>query len=266
MRIAVCIKQVPASNEVAVDPETHTLIREKTGTTMNPSDFNALEMALEIKEKLGEEEPCEIIAITMGPSSAEEELRTAIAMGVDEGCLLTDRCFAGGDTIATARTLAKGIEALGGVDLVIAGAESSDGATGQVGPMLAEAMGIPQAILVQRIESVKKDEIEVVKKFRQASVRLKMRLPAVITTVYGSNEPRLTTLRSRMAAKKKELKIFTNGELKLDKNTVGLSGSPTVVTDSFQPEQTSTSHFLSGDGHEIAVQILELVEKERGNG
>lgn len=265
MRIAVCIKQVPASSEVAVDPVTHTLIREKSGTTMNPSDLNALEMALEIKEKLEGMEPCEIVAVTMGPSSAEEELRTAIAMGVDEGCLLTDRCLAGGDTIATSRTLARGIEILGSVDLILTGAESSDGATGQVGPMLAEALKFPHAIFVQRVEKVNKDEIEVVKKFRQSLVRLKIKLPAVITTVYGCNEPRLATLRSRMAAKKKELKVFTNVDLKLDEHTVGLSGSPTVVTDSFLPEYQPTSHFLKGDSQEVARQILELIEKERGN-
>ena len=141
MKLAVCIKQVPSSSEVSVDPVTHNLIREKSGTMMNPSDLNALEMALGIKEE--NQGVCETAAITMGPPGAQEELRTAMAMGIDRGCLLTDRCLAGGDTIATARALAKGLSRLGTYDLILAGAESSDGATGQVGPMLAEAMGLP---------------------------------------------------------------------------------------------------------------------------
>ena len=152
MKLAVCIKQVPASSEVSVDPVTHNLIREKSGTMMNPSDLNALEMALGIKEE--NQGVCETAAITMGPPGAQEELRTAMAMGIDRGCLLTDRCLAGGDTIATARALAKGLSRLGTYDLILAGAESSDGATGQVGPMLAEAMGLPHVSSVQRIEKV----------------------------------------------------------------------------------------------------------------
>lgn len=265
MKLAVCIKQVPSSNEVAVDPVTHTLVREKSGTMINPSDLNALEMALEIRENLTEGEDCGITAVTMGPASAQEELRGAVAMGADEGCLLTDRSFAGGDTIATARVLAEGIRKLKDVDLILAGAESSDGATGQVGPMLAEALGIPHVSSVQKIEKICGKEAIVQKKFHQSAVRIQVKLPAVMTVVYGCNEPRLATLRSRMAAKKKELMIYTNEQLEIPENETGLLGSATVVTDSFQPERTGNGNLLSGSPSEIAGMILDLVEKERGN-
>ena len=263
MKLAVCIKQVPSSSEVSVDPVTHNLIREKSGTMMNPSDLNALEMALGIKEE--NQGVCETAAITMGPPGAQEELRTAMAMGIDRGCLLTDRCLAGGDTIATARALAKGLSRLGTYDLILAGAESSDGATGQVGPMLAEAMGLPHVSSVQRIEKVSEGEIQVLKKFHQSAVRLRVKLPAVVTVVYGCNDPRLPPLRSKMAAKKKEIVVYTNEELQIPKELAGLQGSPTMVTESFLPERVQTENFLTGNAREIAQKILELVEKERGN-
>lgn len=265
MKIAVCIKQVPSSSDVMVDPVTHTLKREKAGTTMNPSDLNVLEAALCVKENWECPVPCEITAITMGPPSAQEELRTAIAMGADEGCLLTDRALAGGDTIATARALAEGIRKIGPVDLILAGSESSDGATGQVGPMVAEALGLPHVTMVQKIERISEREVEVVKRFHHSEVRVSIKLPAVFTFVYGCNDPRLPTLRSKMAAKKKELSVLTNEELGIPRQEAGLEGSPTVVMDSFLPETQKVGSFLTGDAREIAEKMLELIEREREN-
>ncbi len=272
MRIIVCIKQVPSSSEVTVDPVTNNLIREKSGTMMNPSDLNALEAALQLREQIqknqgqngGEEHTCKIAAITMGPPGAQDVLRTALAMGVDEAYLLTDRMFGGSDTIATAQVVAAGIEKCGDFDLIIAGAESSDGATGQVGPMVAEQLSIPHISSVQEMEIQEKGLI-LVKKFRQSKVKLKTSFPALVTVGYGANEPRLTTLRSNMAAKKKQITVFTNEELQLSAAQAGAAGSTTVVTDSFRPQVVDTCELISGNAREIASQILALIEKERGD-
>ncbi len=268
MKIIVCIKQVPSSSEVTVDPVTNNLIREKAGTMMNPSDLNALEAALQLKEQILSDKSakgdCKITAITMGPPDAQEVLRTAMAMGVDEACLLTDRYFGGSDTIATSQVVAAGIRKYGEFDLIFAGAESSDGATGQVGPMVAERLSIPHISSVEEIK-LEDQELILIRKFRQIRIKLKASLPALVTVGYGSNEPRLTTLRSNMAAKKKEITVFTNEELQLPLDRIGAAGSPTVVTESFRPQIINTCEFLSGDAREIAGKILALIEKERGD-
>ncbi len=265
MRIVVCIKQVPSSGDVTVDPVTHNLVREKAGSMLNPSDYNAIEAALLLREQLSESgSDCKVAAVTMGPPDAQEVLRTAMAMGADEACLLTDRQFAGGDTIATATVLAAGIEKYGAYDLIIAGAESSDGATGQVGPMVAERLSIPHIAMVQEMEAAT-DSLIAVKKMNGTRIKLKASMPALVTVRYGANEPRLATLRSRMAAKKKPIVTYTNEELGLPRSAIGAEGSPTVVTESFRPEIVNTCEFMTGNPKEIARQMLALIEKERGN-
>jgi electron transfer flavoprotein beta subunit len=264
MDIAVCVKQVPASNNVCVDPVTHALLRDSAESMLNPADANALEEALVLRERYGGR----VVAFTMGPLSAEKELRTAVAMGADDAVLITDKLFAGSDTVATAKVLAEGIRRGGPFDLVLTGSESSDGATGQVGPMLAEYMSLPHVTDMQKIETIETDEetssLIGSKRFGNDRARVRVSLPAVLTMSYGCNDPRLTTFASQIASKKKPVGRYTNSDLALPPETVGLEGSPTVVLDSYEPEKDKNAIFLVGSPDEIASKILSLIEEKGG--
>ncbi|MDR1874600.1 MAG: electron transfer flavoprotein subunit beta/FixA family protein [Synergistaceae bacterium] len=257
MNIAVCIKQVPVSNNVSVDPVTHSLVRDSAENTLNPADANALEEAISLKERYGGK----VVAFTMGPPAADKALRTAAAMGADELVLITDRVFAGSDTLATARVLAASVGRYGAFDLILAGSESSDGATGQVGPMIAEFMALPHLTELKSVEAVEAGCLRGVKKFKNGGAQVRVRLPAVLTLSYGCNEPRLPTFASQIAAKKKNVTVHTNEDLALPGDAVGLSGSPTEVIDSFEPEKKKNAAFLSGSPAEIAEKILSLIEE-----
>ena len=262
MDIAVLIKQVPVSNDVSVDPETHALIRSSSEGMINPADLNAIEAAMVLKEQTGGK----VAVFTMGPTDAEKALRDAMALGCDESCLITDRCLAGGDTIATAKVLARSIEKYGKFDLILIGALSADGATGQVGAMVAEYMGIPHVAEIQGLsyDEDDKDCITAVKKYQGMEWKIKAALPALVSVCFGSNEPRLATLRSKRAAKNKPLEVYTNADLKMAADEIGLPGSPTMVTDSFQPESTRRAQMLSGTPEELAAKLKELIEIEKG--
>lgn len=262
MDIAVLIKQVPVSNAVSVDPETHTLIRGSTEGMINPTDLNAIEQAVLLKEQTGGR----VVVFTMGPPDAEKSLRDALALGCDESCLVTDRCLGGGDTIATAKTLAQSIQKYGTFDLLLCGALSADGATGQVGAMTAEYLTIPHVSEISGLDydDSSPGEIAVIKKYQHQEWHLRASLPALFTVCFGSNEPRLATLRSKRAAKSKPLAIYSNAELQLPVSEVGLSGSPTLVTDSFAPERNNQVEMLTGTDSEIANKIKELIKTEKG--
>ena len=262
MNIAVLIKQVPVSNNVSVDPETHALVRGSSEGMINPADLNAIEEAIKLKEKTNGE----VVVFTMGPPDAEKSLRDAMAIGCDKGCLITDRVFAGGDTIATANVIAKAIEKYGKFDLILCGALSSDGATGQVGAMVAEYLNIPHVAEIQGIDNCSKenDIIEVSKKYHGAVVKIQCELPALVTVCFGCNEPRLATLRTKRAAKNKPLEIYTNKELVIDEKCIGLIGSPTVVIDSFAPDKIRKANIILGTPQEKAKKIIELIENEKG--
>lgn len=262
MKIAVLIKQVPVSNNVSVDPETHALVRGTSEGMINPADLNAIEEAIKLKEQHGGE----VVVFTMGPTDAEKALRDAMAMGCDKSCLITDRAFAGGDTIATAKVIAKSIETYGQFDLILCGALSSDGATGQVGAMVAEYLNIPHVAEIQGVvcRCDEKSSIEVLKKYQGTRVRLKCELPALVTVSFGCNEPRLATLRTKRAAKSKPMEFYTNRELNMAAEDIGLTGSPTIVTDSFAPEHTKKATIIQGNPKEMANKIMELIENEKG--
>ncbi len=262
MKIAVCIKQVPVSNDVSVDPITHALVRDSSEATVNPADFNALEEAIILKQKTNGQ----VVVFTMGPPSAEKALRTALSMGCDEACLITDRCFAAGDTVATSKVLVAGIKRYGEFDLILTGALSSDGATAQVGSMVAEYLGIPHISEIRSLcyHAEMGQTIEATKNYLQTTFRMSTTLPALLTVSFGCNEPRLTTLRSQQAARKKEITVYSNAELQMKPTDVGLPGSPTMVVDSWQPENVKKASFLSGNAEELAKTILDLIEKEKG--
>lgn len=262
MNIAICIKHVPVSNDVSVDPVTHALVRENMEGMVNPADLNAIEAAVALKEKTG----ARLVVFTMGPREAEKSLRTAISMGCDEAVLVTDRCFAGADTVATSLVLASALRHYGDFDLILAGAQTSDGATGQVGPMIAAQLGIPH---ISDAQSVYPDEkggrISAEKKHMDSRVLLSSATPVLVTMSFGCNTPRFPTLRAQLAANKKEITACGNAELGLPDDSVGLAGSPTEVIDSFQPERGKKAEMLSGNAREIAAKLLSLIEKEKGS-
>ena len=260
MDIAVLIKQVPVSNDVSVDPETHALVRASSEGMINPADLNAIEAAMVLKEQT----EGKVVVFTMGPPDAEKALRDAMALGCDESVLLSDRCLGGADTIATAKPLARAIEKYGKFDLILSGALSSDGATGQVGAMVAEYLNIPHISEISAIKYEGNDTIQAVKKYQGEEVVIEAQLPALMTVCFGCNEPRLATLRTKRAAKTKPLEVYTNAELQFAETEIGLSGSPTIVTDSFSPERTRKATMLKGTAEEMAAKIRELIEIEKG--
>ncbi|HSB05396.1 MAG TPA: electron transfer flavoprotein subunit beta/FixA family protein, partial [Thermodesulfobacteriota bacterium] len=233
MKIAVCIKQVPDSTEVKINPETNTLIREGVASITNPFDEFAVEEALLTKEKYG----AEVHVITMGPPQALEVLKNALAVGSDKVYLVSDSAFAGADTLATAYTLAKTIEKIGGVDLVICGKQAIDGDTAQVGPGIATRLGIPQLTYVSKVREidVANKKIVVERMLENGREVVESSLPVLITVVKDINEPRLPSLLGIKKAAKAQIPKLTAKDIEVDENKVGLKGSPTWVSKIFTP-------------------------------
>jgi len=249
MNLIVCIKQVPDTTEIRIDPDTNTLIREGVESIINPFDFYALEEALRLKEKYGGK----VTALSMGPPQVESALREAVSLGVDEIILLTDRKFAGADTWATSLTLAEAIKKLGEYDLIFFGQQAIDGDTAQVGPGVAAHLKIPQTCFVRSIESLENDKIVVQRLMEDGYDRIEMGLPAALTVVKDINTPRLPSLRGKRTAKKAELIIWNADDLNLNEDIVGLNGSPTQVIKIFSPE-------LRKDGAKHELPAEELVD------
>ncbi len=259
LRIVVCVKQVPATQEVKIDPERGTLIREGIEVETNPFDLNALEEAIRLKEKLGGE----VIAISMGPPQAESTLREAIAMGADEAILLCDKAMAGADTLATAYTLACAIMKIGGFDLVICGEKTTDGDTAQVGPEVAENLGIPFVPYVRRIEEVGRGYLIVHRETEEGYQVVRVPIPCLLTVTKDINQPRLPTLRDKLRAKKAEIKIWTAEDLSdvCKVSRFGFQGSPTRVIKVETPPEPKRGEVIRGDPKELAKKLVEkLIE------
>ncbi len=256
MNIIVCIKQVPGTTKVKIDPKTNTLVREGIKNILNPFDTYALEEGIRIKERYRGK----VTAITMGPPQAEEVLREAIALGVDQAILLSDSAFAGADTLATAYTLARAIDKLNPPDLIICGRQTIDGDTGQVGPELAEMLGIPFLAYVSKIENIESGYMRVQRMVEDGHEVIETTLPAVITVVKEINIPRLPSLRGLAKAKSAVLPVWTAQDLGVDKNMVGLSGSATRVIKIFFPQRERRGELLQGD---LETQVESLIDKLR---
>ncbi len=255
LRIVVCVKQVPETTESAkINPETGTLMREGVASITNPFDMYALEEALRIKEK--QEGDHEVVALSMGPPQAQEMLKEALALGCDRAVLLSDRAFAGADTLATAYTLARAIETLGGCDLVLCGKQAVDGDTAQVGPGVAEELDIPHATYVRKIASLSPQAIEVERLVEGGIEQVEMTMPALLTVVKEINEPRLPSLRGIMKAKRMEVTVWDAAELAVDAERVGLAGSPTEVVKVFTPQLEKDTQILEGSPDEQAKQLI----------
>ena len=259
MNVIVCLKQVPGTTEVKIDPQTNTLIRRGIKNIINPFDTYALEEGVRIKERWGGE----VTVVTMGPPQAEEALREAISLGVDKAILLSDSAFAGADTWATAYTLAKAIEKLGQHDIVICGRQTIDGDTGQVGPEMAEMLGVPFVAYVSQIEEIADGYMRVQRMVEEGHEVIEAPLPAVITVVKEINVPRLPSLRGIAKSKSATIPVWTAAELGADEAMVGLSGSATRVIKVFFPQRSRQGEVLQGDPES---QVESLIGKLRDGG
>lgn len=256
MHVVVCIKQVPGTTKVAINPETNTLIRDGVEAIINPFDENALEAALALKDKAG----ARVTVICMGPPQAETALRESLARGADDVVLLCDRAFAGSDTWATSYALAQGIRKLDKVDMVLCGKQAIDGDTAQVGPGIAEFLQWPVVTYVRKID-LDGGKVRLERVFEDGYEKIEAQLPVVCTIVKEMNVPRMASLKGRMAAKKAQLKVLTAEAAAADPAEIGLKGSPTRVVKIFTPpRKTSGEKF---DGSEALVAARWIVGKLR---
>ena len=258
MNIIVCIKQVPDTTDVRIDPETNTLIRSGVACIVNPFDMYAVEEGVRLKEKFGGK----VTVLTMGPPQAEEALRETISLGADEAILISDRAFAGSDTWATSYTLSGAIRKIGDYDVIICGKQAIDGDTAQVGPGISAHLDIPQITYVKRIEEVDtaSNHMRAERMTEEGYEIIESPLPCLITVVKEINEPRLPSLKGKMRAKKAEIKKWGAKDLDLDPGLIGLDGSPTKVVKIFTPPPREKGQILEGDAKEISAKLVELLK------
>jgi len=248
VNIIVCIKQVPETTEVRINPETNTLIREGVKSIINPFDMYAIEEGVRLKEKFGGK----VTVITMGPPQADAALREAISLGVDDAILVCDRAFAGSDTWATSYTLASAIKKIGSFDLIICGKQASDGDTAQVGPGISAHLDIPQVTYVKKIEESNGSKLKVERLMEEGFEIIETPLPCLLTVVKEINEPRLPSLKGMMRSRSTKVSVWTQKELDLDPQNIGLCGSPTQVIKIFTPPPRACGQILSGETQEMA--------------
>ncbi len=260
MNIIVLVKQVPDTAEVKLDPKTGNLIREGIESIINPDDRHALEAAITLKEKHGGK----ITAISMGPPQAIDAVSEALGMGADMGILLSDRAFAGADTWATSTTLGKAIEKAGTYDLILCGRQAIDGDTAQIGPQVAEYLGLPQVSYVYDIEKVTKKFMVVKRRMEDGFERVQCALPALLTVIGDMNHPRYSHVAYLIDACKEKAKIniWNAADIGVQTRDVGLEGSLTNVAKTFAPKFQREGEILKGD---TPVVVKELVAKLKEN-
>lgn len=258
MNIIVCIKQVPNTTEVRINPETNTLIREGVESVINPFDMYAIEESIRLREKFGGK----VTVISMGPPQAESALREAISMGCDEAVLVTDRRFAGSDTWATSYILSQAIRKIGDYNLIICGKQASDGDTAQVGPGISTHLDIPQVTYVKKIEEIKETCARVERMTEEGFEVIETPLPCLLTVVKEINDPRLPSLKGKMKAKKLEIAKWDAENLNCDFDKIGLDGSPTRVVKIFTPPQRKGGVILKGDTNEIVEKLASELKNE----
>ena len=260
MKIIVCMKQVPATTQVEIDPETGSMKRAGSKTRTNPYDLYALETALRIREQVGGT----VTALTMGPDQAESMMRDAYAMGADDAVILSDRKFAGSDVLATSFTLSQGIRALGGADLIICGKQTTDGDTSQVGPALAEHLHIPHCALVGGIVQVTEEHICVRQELGEVTQVSEMQYPCLITVDKDIYVPRLPSYRLKKATGEREIKFLHLSDLPdQDLSRYGSIGSPTAVNRMFAPESMERQVHIEGTAAEKAERLVQLLTEQK---
>jgi electron transfer flavoprotein beta subunit len=257
MNIVVCIKQVPGTTEIKIDPKTNTLVREGVKSIINPFDCYAVEEGVRLRERYGGK----VTVITMGPPQAEEALRETISLGADDAILLSDRAFAGSDTWATSYVLSKAIARIAQYDIIICGKQTLDGDTGQVGPGISEMLKLPFIAYVSKIEEIKDKYIRVQRMVEEGYEVIEATLPAVITVVKEINVPRLPSLRGTMKAKSAKIPVWTAADIGVEADKAGIPGSPTRVVKIFYPKRTHKSEIFQGTLEEQVTQLIERLEK-----
>ncbi len=255
MNIVVCIKQVPDTAEIKIDPVTNTVIRDGVPSIMNPFDKYALETALLVKDANG----AKVTVITMGPPQATDILKEALAMGADEAALISDRALAGSDTLATSHALAAAVKHTGEFDLVLCGKQAIDGDTAQVGPEMAEHLHIPQVTGALKV-TVEGDKVLVERENENSSQTVEAVLPALVTVTRSEKEPRFASIKGKMKARKAQIPTWSAADMNLDVNIIGLNGSPTKVAKVFTPPVPEVhSEIITEEDPQVAVD--KLVEK-----
>lgn len=257
MHFVVCIKQVPETTDVKIDPCTNTLMREGVPAIVNPFDMYAIEEALRLKEKLGGK----VTALSMGPPQAESALREAISMGVDQGILLSDRAFAGSDTWATSYVLAAALKKIADFSVVLCGKQASDGDTAQVGPGIAAHLDLPQITYVRKIEEIDEKHVVAERLLENGYEVIDAPLPCLLTVVKEINEPRLPSLKGKMAAKRAEIVKWTAADIGADTGKIGLEGSPTKVVKIFTPPPRGGGEILTGEPEDAVTKLVEKLKE-----
>jgi electron transfer flavoprotein beta subunit len=257
MNIIVCIKQVPDTTDVRINPETNTLIREGVESIINPFDLYAIEEGVRLKESRGGK----VTVISMGPPQVESALREALSLGVDEAVHLCDRAFAGSDTLATAYTIAAGIGKIRDFDLVICGKQASDGDTAQVGPGIAVNLDIPQITNVKKIEEIGPGKITAERMMEEGYEVVEASLPALLTVVKDINEPRLPSLKGKLKARKQEITVWTASDIGAAPERLGLDGSPTQVVKIFSPPAREGGEIFRGEVDEMVDKLFGELRK-----
>ena len=255
MDIVVCVKPVPDPKQYAklhLDPVTKVLRREGVETIINPLDKHALEAALQIREAHGGR----VCVVGMAPPFAQEVLRETLALGADEVLLLSDRACAGAETLATVEVLAAGIRRWGRPDLVLCGAESADGSTGQVGPQLAHLLGVASLTYVCGLEEVTPERIVAHWQVEEGYARVEVRLPAVLTVTRECNQPRGMSLMGVVQARGKPITVWAAADLEVDLDRCGLGGSPTQMGDMWMPESGRRQEMLEGEPEEVVQELI----------
>ena len=258
MEILVCIKQVPGTSKVEVDPVTGVLKRDGVDSKMNPYDLYALETALKIKEQQGGL----IKVITMGPPQAKDVIREAYMMGADEGALISDRKFAGADVLATSYTISQGVKKMGSFDLILCGKQTTDGDTAQVGPEMAEYLGIPHIANVLKIEEIKEKSIIVEMDMANTIEVAEIQFPCLLTVDKDIFQPRLPSYRKKLATKNREIKMITLNDFEdKDEKKYGLNGSPTQVERIFPPDVNNDRESWTGTGAQLSLKIATKLKE-----
>jgi len=254
MDILVCVKQVPDTSEIRIDPVSNTLIRSGVPSIINPFDANALEAAVQLKEAHGGS----VTVISMGPQQAKNALKECISLGADKAVLISDRLFGGSDTLATSYILANAIKKLGKFDLILCGKQAIDGDTGQVGPEIAEHLGIAQLTYVAKLE-VKGEVITVQREHDEGYEIVEAKLPAVVTVVKSINKPRYPSIKSKLAANKAVIDVITAADMpEINTEKIGLKGSPTKVKKTFTPPRKESGVRICEDtGRGCALKLFE---------
>lgn len=259
MNIVVLVKQVPAISDIEIDAKDNNLVRVGAPTMLNPVDLHAIEAALKIKEAVGGT----ITLLTMGTATAGDAMRDGIAIGADKGILITDERMAGSDTLATGRILAKAIEKIGNVDLVLSGKQSTDGETGQIPPAVAQRLGMA---LVSYAESVAVDGtvLQATRKNHDGIETVEASLPAVCSIMETANSPRSAKVRGKMMASKAVFDVWKLEDLGLDAAEAGAAGSATKVTEVFPPTAPEMGFMVTGDdeGQSVKKLVEILVSKK----